>query len=79
MSWNVELGGETAIVTGGSRNIGLAVAEAFRSAGARVCVVGLSDRNALDAAVDLLRTQLCDGSGNWTADYVRLRVEASLV
>ncbi|MGQ0485382.1 MAG: class I SAM-dependent methyltransferase [Hyphomicrobiales bacterium] len=25
---------------------------------------------------DLLRPVLCDGRGNWTADYVRLRVEA---
>lgn len=54
MSWNVDLGGETAIVTGGSRNIGLTIAEAFRSTGARVCIVGVSDRRALDAAVDEL-------------------------
>jgi len=31
---------------------------------------------ALAEAVDLLRPSLCDGDGNWTADYVRLRVEA---
>jgi hypothetical protein len=33
-----------------------------------------------DAAVketeELLRFALCDAEGNWTADYVRLRVEA---
>ncbi len=28
--------------------------------------------------VDLLRPSLCDRSGNWHADYVRLRVEANL-
>ena len=28
---------------------------------------------------DLLRSVLCDASGNWTADYVRLRVEAIAV
>ncbi|MFV0368089.1 MAG: class I SAM-dependent methyltransferase [Hyphomicrobiaceae bacterium] len=28
---------------------------------------------------DLLRASLCDKSGNWTADYVRLRVEAVAV
>ncbi len=33
---------------------------------------------ALNDTVDLLRSQLCDRSGNWTADYVRLRVEAHL-
>jgi SAM-dependent methyltransferase len=31
---------------------------------------------ALAEAVDLLRPALCDADGNWTADYVRLRVEA---
>ena len=31
---------------------------------------------AVAEAVDLLRPSLCDGHGNWTADYVRLRVEA---
>jgi trans-aconitate methyltransferase len=32
--------------------------------------------NALAETVDLLRPALCDAHGNWTADYVRLRVEA---
>lgn len=36
-------------------------------------------QDALDEVVDLLRSQLCDSSGVWTADYVRLRVEARLV
>lgn len=31
---------------------------------------------ALAEAVELLRPALCDARGNWTADYVRLRVEA---
>lgn len=31
---------------------------------------------ALEETVELLRPSLCDGLGNWTADYVRLRVEA---
>lgn len=30
----------------------------------------------LASTVDLLRPSLCDERGNWTADYVRLRVEA---
>lgn len=30
----------------------------------------------LAETVDLLRPALCDADGNWTADYVRLRVEA---
>ena len=39
---------------------------------------GDATEDALNDVVDLLRTQLCDTSGNWTADYVRLRVEAVL-
>ncbi|MFT3986547.1 class I SAM-dependent methyltransferase [Aestuariivirga sp.] len=31
---------------------------------------------ALEDTVELLRPSLCDNDGNWTADYVRLRVEA---
>jgi trans-aconitate methyltransferase len=30
----------------------------------------------LEEVVELLRPALCDARGNWTADYVRLRVEA---
>lgn len=30
----------------------------------------------LDEVEELLRPSLCDGRGNWSADYVRLRVEA---
>lgn len=47
----VDLHGETALVSGGSRNIGLAIAETLRAAGARVCIVGVSDRTALDEAL----------------------------
>ena len=51
---SANLSGETALVTGGTRNIGLAIAEALRRAGARVCVVGLSDQKALDQTVQIL-------------------------
>jgi trans-aconitate methyltransferase len=37
---------------------------------------GEEAQQALDETVDLLRPALCDVDGNWTADYVRLRVEA---
>jgi trans-aconitate methyltransferase len=33
-------------------------------------------QSVLDETEDLLRPVLCDARGNWTADYVRLRVEA---
>ena len=37
---------------------------------------GNEAEKALEEVVELLRPALCDGHGNWTADYVRLRVEA---
>jgi SAM-dependent methyltransferase len=37
---------------------------------------GAGAEAALAQTVDLLRPALCDADGNWTADYVRLRVEA---
>ena len=47
----MELNGEVAIVTGGTRNIGRAVAHAYRRAGASVCVVGRQDREALETTL----------------------------
>lgn len=37
---------------------------------------GKEAENVLAECVDLLRPSLCDSRGNWTADYVRIRVEA---
>ncbi len=37
---------------------------------------GAKADEALAEAVELLRPALCDADGKWTADYVRLRVEA---
>lgn len=37
---------------------------------------GNEAESALAECIDLLRPSLCDARGNWTADYVRLRVEA---
>lgn len=54
MNWNVDLTGETALVIGGTRNIGLNVAQALQSAGAAVAIVGGSDHTALDAALETL-------------------------
>ncbi|APX91544.1 hypothetical protein BWR19_00450 [Halomonas sp. 1513] len=54
MSWTLDLQGHTAVVTGGTRNIGLAIAQGLRHHGARVCIVGGADRAALDRALEVL-------------------------
>ena len=51
MSQSPDLAAEVALVTGGSRNIGLAIARTLRAAGARVCIWGASDSVALAAAL----------------------------
>lgn len=54
MSWNIDLSGETAVITGGTRNIGLATAKALKAHGAKVCVVGGSDADALASSLNEL-------------------------
>jgi trans-aconitate methyltransferase len=40
-------------------------------------LLGAEERSkAVNETVELLRPMLCDGDGNWTADYVRLRFDA---
>jgi 3-oxoacyl-[acyl-carrier protein] reductase len=48
-----ELSGTTAVVTGGSRGIGLAIASALAEAGARVAVLGRNGARAEEAAATL--------------------------
>lgn len=70
---SIDLSGHTALVTGGTRNIGRAIALAFGRAGATVCVLGSSDRSQLEATLDQLHDTgspaygaLAD-AGDWTA------------
>jgi 3-oxoacyl-[acyl-carrier protein] reductase len=48
-----ELKGNTAVVTGGSRGIGLAISQALAEAGARVAVLGRNGESAARAAATL--------------------------
>ena len=54
MPYQTDLSKDVALVTGGSRNIGLAIAEILRASGARVCIWGGSDAEALEQALSLL-------------------------
>jgi 3-oxoacyl-[acyl-carrier protein] reductase len=53
---NISLAGRSAIVTGGSKGIGLAVAAQFAASGADVAIVARG-REALDAAVGAIRSR----------------------
>jgi NAD(P)-dependent dehydrogenase (short-subunit alcohol dehydrogenase family) len=50
---NFRLDGETAIVTGGSRGIGRALAEALAEAGANVCIANRSEEEGRVAAAEI--------------------------
>lgn len=50
----ISMEGRKALITGGGRNIGRAMAVAFARAGADVAVIGLSDREALEQTCGLV-------------------------
>lgn len=85
MNWNIDLQGETALVIGGTRNIGLSIAQALQAAGAAVAIVGGSDQAALDNAVETLSTSsgktlgfLADMSEEASVQKVFADIEATL-
>jgi NAD(P)-dependent dehydrogenase (short-subunit alcohol dehydrogenase family) len=56
---NIDLGGKTAVVTGGASGIGLAAAMALGQSGAKVAVCGTSQKK-MDAALEALRKEEID-------------------
>jgi 3-oxoacyl-[acyl-carrier protein] reductase len=78
----VELQGQVALVTGGSRGIGLAIARELASAGARVAVVARDGARAEAAAAELPgeghRGYACDVSSSEQCNALVKQVEADL-
>src|SRR3954447_10163375 len=69
-SMSESLGGKVAIVTGGSRGIGLAVARALARAGARVTITG-RDEGHLAATRPLIAEDAPDAAKTVAADVRR--------
>jgi 3-oxoacyl-[acyl-carrier protein] reductase len=78
----VELQGQVALVTGGSRGIGLAIAEELASAGAKVAVVARDGARAEAAAAGLPgeghRGYGCDVAASEAVNELVKRVEAEM-
>ena len=59
----INLSNETALVTGGTRNIGLSIAKNLKAAGAKVGIIGGSDPEALEEALKALKGRDGDAMG----------------
>ena len=68
MSYQIDLEGKTAIVTGGTRGIGAAIADAFAVAGADIVITG-TQRESVTRRVEALRETAKGRVEGWVADF----------
>src|ERR1700743_1776944 len=66
----LELNGRTALITGGSRGIGLAMAARFAEAGANVMLTSRKADDLATAAAGLVAGKVPEGRVAWTAAHV---------
>lgn len=75
---NMELSGKTAIITGGSKGIGLGIAQAMLKHGMQVVITG-RNKQTIDGAIELLGTSAGDRVSGIVSDVRDLASEENVV
>ena len=75
----LELKGKTALITGGSRGIGLAMAARFAEAGANVMITSRKADDLAEAAAGLVAGGAAEERVAWTAAHVGKPEDAAIV
>ena len=68
MPYIIDLSGKTALITGGTRGIGGAIADVFASANADIIITGTKEKN-LTSRIESLRSKGKGAVQGWVADF----------